>query len=99
MRALLPVAAAVFVAGGCGVTTPSPVSVGCAASETTANLYQPIFSRPFQGPSRVGNHFDHDLPLPDAPNGYVLTLCGDRDKSQVDGHDGYDYQMPEGTQL
>ena len=99
MRALLPVAAAVFVAGGCGVTTPSPVSVGCAASETTANLYQPIFSRPFQGPSRVGNDFDHDLPLPDAPNGYVLTLCGDRDRSQVDGHDGYDYQMPEGTQL
>lgn len=32
-------------------------------------------------------------------NGHVLTLCGVRDATQVDGHDGYDYRMPEGTPL
>jgi murein DD-endopeptidase MepM/ murein hydrolase activator NlpD len=47
----------------------------------------------------VGNDFDHDLPLTNGANGYVLTLCGDRDSNQVDGHDGYDYQLPEGTPL
>ena len=93
-------AGAVSVGGACGsMTAPSTVSVSCAPTEATANLSEPIFSRPFDGPSRVGNDFDHDLPLATAANGYVLTLCGDRDSSQVDGHDGYDYQLPEGTPL
>jgi murein DD-endopeptidase MepM/ murein hydrolase activator NlpD len=102
MRALawVVMAGAGSVACACGsMTTPSPISVKCAPTEATANRYEPIFSRPFDGPSRVGNDFDHDLPLATAANGYVLTLCGDRDSSQVDGHDGYDYQLPEGTPL
>ena len=91
---------AALVACACGSpTVPSTVSAGCTPSEATANLSQPIFNRPFDGPSRVGNVFDHDLPLTEGANGYVLTLCGHRDSSQTDGHPGYDYQMPEGTPL
>src|SRR5262249_26414416 len=82
MRALVFVAlvGAVTTAWACGSpTVPSTVSAGCAPTEATANLHQPVFNRPFDGPSRVGNTFDHDLPLDSAANGYVLTLCGKRD--------------------
>jgi Peptidase family M23 len=73
-------AGAVCIACACGsMTAPSTVSVGCAPTEATANLYEPIFSRPFDGPSKVGNDFDHDLPLENGANGYVLTVCGDHD--------------------
>ena len=47
----------------------------------------------------IGNFFDHDKPIEGDANGYVLTLCGARDTSQVDGHPGYDWRMPEGTPL
>ena len=50
----------------------------------------PMFDRPFEGTWPVGNDFDHDLPVPGDANGHVLTLCGVRDTTQVDGHDGYD---------
>ena len=102
MRALVFVAlvGAVTTAWACGSpTVPSTVSAGCAPTEATANLHQPVFNRPFDGPSRVGNTFDHDLPLDSAANGYVLTLCGKRDSSQTDGHPGYDYDLAEGTPL
>ena len=100
MRGLVFVAlvGTVTTAWACGSpTAPSTVSAGCAPTEATANLHQPVFSRPFDGLSRVGNTFDHDLPLDSAANGYVLTLCGKRDSSQTDGHPGYDYQLAEGT--
>jgi murein DD-endopeptidase MepM/ murein hydrolase activator NlpD len=102
MRPLLFVALAgvVTTAWACGLPTgPSTVSAGCTPTEATANQHQPVFSRPFDGESRVGNTFDHDLPVDNAANGYVLTLCGRRDSSQVDGHNGYDYQLAEGTPL
>jgi murein DD-endopeptidase MepM/ murein hydrolase activator NlpD len=98
---LLVLAGTTSVACACGlaVGVPSAVSAGCVPSEATANLYQPVFNRPFAGAARVGNDFDHDLPTADAANGYVLTLCGVRDSSQTDGHDGYDFQMTSGTPL
>jgi murein DD-endopeptidase MepM/ murein hydrolase activator NlpD len=102
MPALLLVAliGAVCVTAACrSPSAPPTFSARCGPSEATTKLYQPTFSRPFEGASRVGNDFDHDLPLPDAANGYVLTLCGDRDSRQTDGHNGYDYQLPEGTPL
>jgi murein DD-endopeptidase MepM/ murein hydrolase activator NlpD len=74
-------------------------AAGCVVSESSANAVVPFFGRPFAGPAPVGNDFDHDLPLAGAENGYLLTLCGVRDATQVDGHPGYDYRLPEGTPL
>src|SRR5262245_59052521 len=74
-------------------------AAGCTVGESTANAVLPFFDRPFAGPGPVGNDFDHDLPLAGAENGYVLTLCGVRDTTQVDGHQGYDFRLPEGTPL
>ncbi len=64
----------------------------------------PFFSKPFVGDFPIGNLFDHDKPLVFSDsNGYLLTLCGDRDNAsdtgQTDGHDGYDWRMAEGTSL
>ena len=59
----------------------------------------PVFGRPFDGAFPIGNFFDHDKPIEGDANGYVLTLCGERDTSQVDGHPGYDYRMPQSTPL
>ena len=62
----------------------------------------PFFSKPFAGDFPIGNLFDHDKPLVfNDSNGYLLTLCGNRDNArdsgQTDGHDGYDWRMTEGT--
>jgi Peptidase family M23 len=90
------------VAFGCtGPTAPSKASATCAPHPASANAVLPIFGRPFAGAFPIGNFFDHDKPIDgdgDA-NGYLLTLCGVRDTSQVDGHAGYDWRMPEGTPL
>lgn len=89
------------VALGCasGPTDPSPASAACGPSSASANAVLPIFGRPFDGAFPIGNFFDHDKPIDGDANGYVLTLCGARDKNQVDGHAGYDWRMPEGTPL
>lgn len=93
------------VFSGCrGPTSPSTITATCNASATTARVAMPFFSKPFDGDFPVGNLFDHDKPLvfTDA-NGYLLTLCGDRDNArdtgQTDGHDGYDWRMAEGTSI
>src|SRR6185295_15834863 len=65
----------------------------------SANAVLPVFGRPFDGAFPIGNFFDHDRPIEGDANGYVLTLCGVHDTSQVDGHPGYDWRMPEGTPL
>ena len=59
----------------------------------------PLFDRPFNGTYPTGTFFDHDKPVSDDSNGFVRTLCGARDATQVDGHPGYDWRMPEGTPL
>ena len=98
---LFPLAVACAVALGCssGLTEPSPASAACGPVSTSANAVLPIFGRPFDGAFPIGNFFDHDKPLDSEANGYVLTLCGARDTKQVDGHQGYDWRMPEGTPL
>ena len=89
------------VAAACsGPTSPSPASIACNPTIETARASDPFFNRPFAGDFAVGNLFDHDKPLPfEDANGYLLTLCGARDRDQVDGHDGYDWRMSEGTPL
>ncbi len=61
-----------------------------------------MFGRPFQGEIPVHNFNDHDLPLEfvDA-NGYVVTYWGERLPADqtFDGHEGYDWDMAEGTPL
>lgn len=97
--AALAAASLALACGAQGPTQPSAVSAGCVPTEATANGVLPLFDRPFDGVAPLGNVFDHDLPLPDAPNGYVLTLCGVRDPTQDDGHEGYDFRMADGTPL
>src|SRR5262245_42009912 len=82
-----------------GLTDPSPVSASCNPTALSAVTAVPLFGRPFAGDYPVGNFFDHDKPVDNDTNGYVLTLCGARDRTQVDGHSGYDWRMPEGTRL
>ena len=87
---------------GCqnGPTFPSPRSYACNPSAATANDVVEMFRSPFDGDFRVGNFFDHDLPLePHDTVPGVVTLCGTRTWSQVNGHPGYDFAMPEGTVL
>ena len=89
------------VAFGCasGPTAPSAASAACSPRPASAHAVLPIFGRPFDGAFPIGNFFDHDKPIDGDANGYVLTLCGARDTSQVDGHPGYDWRMAEGTPL
>ena len=90
--------AAALVLAACSPTLSTAVA-GCVPTESSASAVMPVFDRPFAGTWPVGNDFDHDLPVPGNANGYVLTLCGVRDAKQVDGHNGYDFRMPEGTPL
>ena len=91
--------AAALMLAACSPTEPSTAAAGCVPTESSASAVLPMFDRPFAGTWPVGNDFDHDLPVPGDANGHVLTLCGVRDATQVDGHDGYDFRMPEGTPL
>ena len=87
---------------GCqtGPAFPSPLSFACDPSASTANAVVEMFRSPFDGDFRVGNFFDHDLPLVfDDPAPRIVTLCGASLRSQVNGHNGYDFSMPEGTLL
>jgi murein DD-endopeptidase MepM/ murein hydrolase activator NlpD len=57
----------------------------------------PLFQKPFAGEFPLANFFDHDLPFQyQAHNGYQLTWWGER-TGGVDGHEAYDWLMPEGT--
>src|SRR5215510_14397070 len=101
MRRAAGVLVIACTAAGCGrgPTDPSPVSASCNPTAQSASIAIPLFVRPFASDYPVGNFFDHDRPVENDANGYVLTLCGARDRTQVDGHAGYDFRMPEGTRL
>ena len=96
---LLGLASAVAFGCASGPTAPSSASAACTPHPASANAVLPVFGRPFDGAFPIGNFFDHDKPVNGDANGSVLTLCGARDTSQVDGHPGYDWRMPEGTPL
>lgn len=94
--------AALTSALGCqlGPTFPSPRAYACRPTAATANDVIEMLRSPFDGDFRVGNFFDHDLPLePDDTVPNVVTLCGIVIRNQVNGHPGYDFSMPEGTTL
>ena len=58
-----------------------------------------MFSRPFLGDFHLANHFDHDLPFQGTDNnGFELTWWGEQTRG-IDGHNGYDWDMPEGIPL
>jgi hypothetical protein len=57
------------------------------------------FSRPFAGQPRVTNFFDHDIPRQFVDtNGHMLTYWGE-DTEFIDGHEGYDFDLPVGSPL
>jgi murein DD-endopeptidase MepM/ murein hydrolase activator NlpD len=79
---------------------PRPRRRRATPSAASARVSQPFFSRPFNGDFPTGNLFDHDKPVVfEDANGYQITMCGARETDQVDGHNGYDWRMPEGTPL
>ena len=85
-----------------GLTSPSPAATACNPTPSSARTANPIFSKPFRGDFPTGNLFDHDKPLPFGDgNSYALSTCGVQvaDTPNVNGHDGYDWRMPEGTPL
>jgi len=82
----------VFSPGGPPSTTNTP-------SPGPGNIVIPLFQKPFQGEFRLANFFDHNLPFEfEDTNGFLLTWWGERTNG-IDGHDGYDWSMPEGTPL
>jgi hypothetical protein len=53
--------------------------------------------RPFAGQARATNFFDHDVPREFVDhNGRMLTFWGE-DTEFIDGHEGYDFALAEGT--
>lgn len=57
------------------------------------------FGRPFEGERRAAAFFDHDVPRQFVDtNGHMLTWWGE-DTEFIDGHEGYDFVLPEGTPL
>lgn len=85
---------------GCtsGPTAPFSASAACTPRPASANAVLPVFGRLFDGAFPIGNFFDHDKPIDGAPTD-TSSHCAARDTSQVDGHPGYDWRMPEGTPL
>ena len=102
MRRLASVVGILLLGAGCSraPTAPSPETIACNPTAASARTALPLFSKPFDGNFPLGNLFDHDKPFVFSDsNGYQITMCGLRETRQVDGHDGYDWRMPEGTPL
>ncbi len=85
------VAAAIM---GCGESSPTPPPTPVAS---ISDLPVGQFAAPFAGERAVASVFDHELPFQFSDNnGYLLSFWGER-LSGIDGHNGYDWQLPEGT--
>ncbi len=77
---------------------PAPVDAGPRPGPL--NTVMPLFSRPFKDEFRATNYFDHDLPFEHIDtNGYQMTAWGKRVWKNVDGHNGIDYNLTEGTPI
>jgi murein DD-endopeptidase MepM/ murein hydrolase activator NlpD len=73
-------------------------AVGCGAQPADCNEALPLLSAPFQGSFRPSNQFDHTRPQVgfSRPNdGTFVRWCGGG--GSYDGHNGWDWPMPEGT--
>ena len=59
-----------------------------------------VFGRPFTAEYPLGNWHDHQSPreFVDA-NGFILNSEGRQCGEYIDGHEGYDWVMPEGTPI
>lgn len=69
----------------------------CGDATGTRDPVASGFLAPLDGSPRTGNVFDHQYPFWNADgNGYLRTWWGERVVG-LDGHDGYDYVVPEGT--
>lgn len=94
---------AVLLASCSSPTKPGQMTSACKPSPASANQTIPLFEQPFVGSFPVVNVFDHNKPLYTADTEpEVVSLCGGRDRGgdrNVNGHNGYDYKMPEGTPL
>ena len=78
--------------------TPTPTPVPILQAEP-GNQVLPIFQKPFTGDFWLTNFFDHNLPFQfKDQNGFQLTWWNERSYG-IDGHNGYDWAMPEGTPL
>jgi murein DD-endopeptidase MepM/ murein hydrolase activator NlpD len=91
-----------LVSCGSGPTSPSQLATECHPTASSAKTASPTFNRPFRGDFPIGDLFDHDKPVPFGDgNNYLLSMCGSQvaDQSNVNGHNGYDWRMPEGTPL
>lgn len=59
----------------------------------------PIFIKPFIGDYPIFNFFDHEFPFQFRDsNSYQFTWWGEK-TSGINGHDGFDFSMPAGTQV
>ena len=54
---------------------------------------------PFEGERRVVNYFDHDLPLQFEDDNKVQVTFWGESTVGIDGHSGYDWDLPVGTPL
>ena len=75
---------------------------GLEPAATNVTLH--VFQKPFQVLFLENNSapFDHDLPLSfrgDPGNNYMLTWWGGRLQPLWNGHNGHDWNMPEGTPI
>jgi murein DD-endopeptidase MepM/ murein hydrolase activator NlpD len=62
-----------------------------------ADLDPTGFVSPFAGSFAVVSVFDHDLPFEFSDtNGYLLSFWGEK-LNGIDGHNGYDWLLPQGT--
>jgi hypothetical protein len=75
-------------------------AAGCGDSPTGTDVpVADAFEAPVDGAPRTSNVFDHEYPFAfqDA-NGYLLAWWGER-VSGIDGHNGYDFVVGEGTPI
>ena len=64
------------------------------------NVFLPMFRKPFDGDVALSNWFDHNLPFEFVDtNGVTVNFAGELSPFGIDGHNGYDFRMPEGTVL
>jgi murein DD-endopeptidase MepM/ murein hydrolase activator NlpD len=87
------------VAEGAAVITATAEGHEAVLTVRVAPDSLPIFTAaPFEGTWFLWNPFDHDVPIWSGVPGSILTWQG-FNVSGLEGHNGYDWAMPEGTPL
>lgn len=76
---------------------PAPPTTETPASPPQESLE--LLTPPFRGEFAISNHFDHEFPRQFVDNNGFLRTTDDEKVGGIDGHDGYDFRVPEGTEL